>query len=334
MIGKFAMGLPLYRQEQAFQEFGVEISRVSLARWMIATARELKPFISLIKSHIVSQDSIHADETTIQVLKGTGKAPTAKSYMWTLCSSRPGETAVWFEFHPSRSQSAANELLANFRGLLHVDGYDGYNAIATNPDVIRVGCWAHARRNFEHALKAGAKTGSTLSEQFIAEIQKLFLLERQWKDCIPEERLAGRPKESEPVLTKIRELLDKHVNSVPPKSKLAQAMAYLANDWPTFILFAEDGRAELSNNIMENYIRPFVVGRRNWLFADTVGGADASALLYSLIVTAKAARLPLRTYLKDVIVQVPIILSRKDEEPPDKILAQLTALLPWNWNPS
>ena len=326
IIAKYLMAIPLYRQETSFKQMGISLSRTSLARWIIGSADALQPLLGLIKKFILSRGCIHADETTIQVLKGTGKSPKAKNYMWAICSGSYDPPAVWFEFHASRSQEAAKLLLQDFKGGLHVDGYGGYNFVNRSPDITRIGCWAHARRAFDSAIKDGAPTGHTIANLFMDEIKTLFLLEREWKDLDADQRQAKRQEQSSPVVQRIRNLLDENTPKVPPKAKLASAMGYLANDWETFTAFLGDGRFELSNNNMENHIRPFAIGRKNWLFADTVAGARASADIYSLVVSARANGLDVRQYFTRLLTDLPLRLACNPE-------ADLTDLLPWNWTP-
>lgn len=323
IFAKYIMAIPLYRQETTFFQLGIELSRTSLARWVIDANENLQPLISQIKPFILSRDVIHADETVVQVLKGTGKSATSKCYMWTMCSGKFDYPAVWFEFNPSRSKEAARFLLHGFKGCLHVDGYDSYNEFASNIDITRVGCWAHARRNFESILKDASAKNNSLPASFMEEIKALFLLERDWKDLEVEERQKMRQEFSTPIVQRIRELVDDNLHKVPPKSKIASAMGYLGNDWSTFTAFLDDGRLELSNNRIENYIRPFAVGRKNWLFADTVSGANASAGLYSLLISARANNLDIREYLVDVLKEIPLLCKEPS--------ADLSHLLPWNW---
>lgn len=322
---KYLYCVPLYRLESQFMQMGVDVSRVSMARWVIASADYLSTLIEEIKKYILLKSSIHADETTIQVLKGTGKAPTATSYMWALCTAEQDPVAVWFEFLSNRSAKAAGQLLEGFSGLLHADGYASYNAVIALQKILRVGCWAHVRRKFDVAAKDGAANGKGLSSQFLDEIQRLFLLERAWKQLTNDERILRRKEESAPIVEKIRSLIDNNAHRVPPKSKLGIAIGYLANEWEHMVVFLERGDAVLSNNRMENFIRPFAIGRKNWMFSDTVAGAEASAKLYSLIVTAKAHGLDVQAYLTALLTDLPKAQANKDKP------IDLEQYLPWNW---
>ena len=327
IICKYLLALPLYRQEFEFKQMGIELSRSSMARWIIATHTFLTPLLELLQNSILSSDVAHADETHVQVLKEVGKTPQSKSYMWTLCSGEHGPPAVFYQYHDNRKSESATALLKDFKGLLHADGYESYNAVVEKNGIVRVGCWAHVRRKFEVAKKEGAPAGQTLSGEFLDRIQKLFLLEREWKNLSAQDRGAERQKNSAPLVEDLRSFLDKNISQVTPKSKLGMAMNYLNNQWPLLTVFVNDGRAALSNNRMENLIRPFAIGRKNWMFCDTVAGAQASAGLYSLLLTAKINELEARPYLISVLTEIPALLAQEPK-------ADLSPYLPWNWKKS
>ena len=263
---------------------------------------------------------LHADETPIQVLKGTGKKPQSKTYLWGICSPIDEPPGYYFEYHPTGSSQAALSLLGGFKGHLHVDGFQGYNILSDRPGVTRVACWAHSRRKFDVAEKAGSSTGASLTSQFLGHIQSLFKLEKDWINLTPVERLQHRTEFSVPIVASIRSLLDDNAYKVPPKSKLGEALGYLANHWPDFTVFLTNGRCALHNNRMENAIRPIAIGRKNFLFCDTVEGAHACATFYSLITSAKANGLSVGDYLSHLFHNLPTLSPGAD----------LTTLLPWN----
>ncbi len=324
IICKYLLALPLYRQESEFKQMGIELSRSSMARWIIATHKYLLPLLDLLKKFILASQVIHADETHVQVLKEKGKTPQSKSYMWTICTGEHDPPAVFYEYYDNRKSESATSLLEDFKGLLHVDGYEGYSAVVEQNGIVRVGCWAHARRKFDVAKKDGAPAGHTLSGEFLNRIQKLFLAERDWKGLSAEERGAERQKISKPLVEDLQSYLDENLTRVTPKSKLGMAMTYLKNQWPLLTVFLNDGRASLSNNRMENLIRPFAIGRKNWMFSDTVAGAEASAGLYSLLLSAKMNELEARPYLISVLTEIPALLAKEPT-------ADLSPYLPWNW---
>lgn len=321
---KYLYAMPLYRMESAFKQMGVELPRTTLARWMIAAGECASVLTQEIKKYIISQNAVHADETFIEVHKGTGKSPVSENYMWVLASTEGKNNAAYFEYHPSRSSRAASSLLEGFKGYLHVDAYTGYDAVCRENGLTRVGCWAHVRRYFEKAKVTGAKAGQTVANQMLDDIKELFMIERELKELTPEERKIGRENKAPPIIDRIRKRLDKNLDKVPPKSQLGTALNYMAEEWPQLQHYIGNGELAISNNRCENFIRPFVLGRKNWLFADSTTGAEASARLYTLVVTAKANNLDVFEYLKDVFTQIPNL--RKHSPHPD-----LTHLLPWNW---
>lgn len=320
---KYFFSLPLYRQEVLFKEKDIDIPRITLARWMIACGNAVLPLINEIKKYILSQNVAHCDETPVQVLSGTWKKSTTKTYMWVLASGLEAHPATVFQYYSSRSQASANDFLSEFRRYLQVDGYDGYNEICNYPGVNRVACWAHVRRKFESAFKDGAKKGSSLSEEFLKLIQKLFSIERKVADFTPEERVRIRQEESKPIVDNIRNLIDENVTKIVPHSKLGIAFRYISNEWTYLSHFLNYGLISLSNNRAENAIRPFAVGRKNWLFSDTAAGAEASAALYSLVLSAKENNLPVEYYLDDVFSKLPLLLKEEN--------LSYKSLLPWNW---
>lgn len=305
VTNKFLYHLPLYRQENLFEQINIQIPRVTLARWVIAAADAVKPIVALIKNYILNNEVVHCDETPIQVLKGTQKPATSKSYMWAIASGINCHQGVYFQYYPNRTKSSALDLLKDFHGYLQVDGYDGYNSVCAIQKITRVGCFAHVRRKFEHALTIGANSGQSLANIFMEKIQKLFMNERQWKDLSPNDRFREREIHSMPILAQLRQLLDENIYKVPEKSKIGKAMNYMANEWIYLENIFKNGLISLSNNPIENAIRPFALGRKNWLFANTVHGAQSSAILYSLVGTAVKNNLQVEKYLAHLFSVLP-----------------------------
>ena len=326
---KYLYSMPLYRLEKVFQQCGMTVDRTAMARWMIASAKFLSPLIDLLKTHITSQKVIHADETTMQVLSGTGKKSTADTYMWLISTTQEcTQPAVVFEYHPSRSSEAAAALLGSFRnGILHCDGYVSYHQVCHDRAVTRAGCWAHVRRRFKESYDVGSNQGKSLSETFLNLIKDLFMIERELQGLPPEERVLRREKQSKPIVEEIFNIHKKHSGLVLPSSKLGKALCYLYTQCETLRVFLTDGRVSLSNNHIENLVRPFAVGRKNWMFADTVAGAESSARLYSLISTAQLNELDVFSYLKDILEKIPYALAKDPK-------ADLSPFLPWNWKKS
>jgi transposase len=341
MSQKFVEALPLYRQEQSFARLGIDLSRQTLANWMIRGAGLLTPLYDRMKVHLLQRDILHADETTLQVLHEPGRMAQGKSYLWLYRSGRSTDQTVQtvqtvhapptvlYEYRQTRSGDHPRQFLQGFRGYLHVDGYVGYENI---PDVVLVGCWAHARRYFNEAIaalplaarKSGWKPGKlTAAEEGLLFCNKLFAIERELQDCAQEERFTARLEKGRPVLDKFKEWLDKQATAVLPKSATGTAIGYCRNQWQKLTAFLLDGRLEIDNNRSERSIKPFVIGRKNWLFANTPSGATASATIYSVIETAKENGLNPFTYLTYLFEQLPSISSFD----PDRG-AKLDALLP------
>jgi transposase len=327
-VSKYADGLPLYRQETMFQRLGIDLPRASLAHWMVKTGELVQPLVNLLREDLLASGFVQCDETRYQVLKEPGKAATSQSYLWVQLAPEPG--VVLYDYDASRSAEVPKRLLAGFEGFLQTDGYEGYGAIGQEPGITHVGCWAHARRKFDEALKAqrsSAKKKRSLKEskalQGLAFVQKLYKIERQIREKPPDEIYRTRQERSRPVAEKLRSWLTEAIPRVPPQSLTGKALAYLDGQWPKLIRVLEDGRLPLDTNRVENAIRPFVVGRKNWLFADTVRGAQASANLYSLIETAKANGLEPFAYLRYVLTELPAATT----------LDEVEALLPRHVDP-
>lgn len=322
MTQKYVDGLPLYRQEQGLARLGIELSRQTMANWIVQGAeRWLLPLYERMHQHLLKQDIAHADETTLQVLREPGRPAESKSYMWLYRTGREGPQIVLYDYQTTRAGKYPRRFLSGFKGFLHVDGYSGYHAVQ---DVTLVGCWAHARRKFDEALKALPKdqcNASVAAKEGLDFCNQLFTIERGLKDVTPEERYKARLKHSLPVLKAFSAWLKFQTPRVLPKSTFGQAITYCRNQWEKLQTFLEDGRLELDNNRGERAIKPFVIGRKNWLFSNTPQGATASAIVYSIIESAKANSLNPFGYLECLFERLPNI-DIKD-------LDALDELLPW-----
>jgi transposase len=318
-VSKYADGLPLYRQEGMFRRLGIDLPRASLANWMVKTGVLVQPLVNLLREDLLASGFVQCDETRYQVLKEPGKPATSQSYVWVQLAPEAG--VVLYDYDASRSAEVPKQLLAGFQGFLQTDGYGGYGAIGREPGITHVGCWAHARRRFDEALKAqksSTKKKRSVKEskalQGLAFIQKLYQIERQIREKPPDEVQRVRQERSRPVMEKLRAWLTESIPRVPPQSLTGKALSYLDDQWPKLIRVLEDGRLPLDTNRVENAIRPFVVGRKNWLFADTVRGAEASANIYSLIETAKANGLDPFAYLRYVFTELPAATTLDEVE--------------------
>jgi len=306
---KYVDGLPLYRQEKKLARIGVELPRSTLASWMVKAGVLVQPLINLLRDKLLAYDVISMDETRLQVLKEAGKSAQSQSYLWVQRGGPPDHPILLYDYDPSRSQQVPIRLLQGFKGYLQTDGYAGYTQVCAENNLIALGCWAHVRRKFDEARKAQPATSSkkkkSLAAVALAKIQALYRIERDIKALPSQERLRIRELRSKPLLDDMRLWLDQHISLVPPTSALGKAMNYTHKQWPKLIVYIEDGRLRMDNNLVENAIRPFVIGRKNYLFCDSVAGANASANLYSLIETAKANGTEPYAYLKTVFTELP-----------------------------
>lgn len=320
-VSKYQDGLPLYRQQTIFDRLGMALPRATLANWMVACGELVQPLINLLRDQLLEQTCIHMDETPVQVLNEPGKRAQSKSYMWVQAAGPPDKPVIIFDYDPRRSGQVPQRLLEDYGGTLMVDGYEGYEGVCDSNALKRLGCWVHARRKFIEAKKAQGKHKKLAKADYVlGEIGKLYRLERQWQDLSAAARYRQRQHTARPVLDKLRHWLDRTLPGVPPKSALGKALNYLHHQWPRLIGYLEDGGYPLDNNRTENAIRPFVIGRKNWLFSNSQAGARASANLYSLIETAKANGVEPYAYLKVIFTELPKAQSVED----------IDALLPWN----
>jgi len=309
-VSKYQDALPLYRQEIILKRIGVELPRATLANWMIQAGSLVQPVINLLRDHLLAYDILQMDETPVQVLKEPGKTAQSKSYLWVQRGGPPDRPVVLYDYDPGRGAGVPRRLLDGFTGYLQTDGYDGYNAVVSANDLIHVGCMAHARRKFSEAVKAQGKHKPknkmcSKAHRGLALIQKLYRVEKQARTLTPEDRYGHRQRHARPILDEVRAWLDGALPQVPPTTATGKALNYLHNEWDKLIRYLDDGRLAIDNNGAENPIRPFVVGRKNWLFSASVKGVKASANLYSLIETAKANGLEPYAYLRRVFTELP-----------------------------
>jgi len=329
---KYLDGLPLYRQAALLGRFGgTDISRNTLAASIVKVGQAVQPVINLLRDELLDSPVIFGDETEMQVLKEAGRAAQSRSYMWVQATQASGASGTGppirlFAYAPSRSAATARQLYAGIRegAALMSDGYEVYDTIAREHRLVHLGCWAHARRRFHEALQALPKdkrTPDQLPARLMELIGKLYHVEAQARrDEAGLEELARRRREhSKPALAQIQALLLANLHAVLPGSLLGKALHYLSSQWPKLTRFMQEARHGLDNNTAENAIRPFVVGRKGWLFADTVGGAHASANLYSLLQTCQAGGIDGYRYLKALLIALPKAHGADDYQ----------ALLPW-----
>ena len=332
ITSKYLDGLPLYRQAALLGRFGgTELSRNTLAASVVRVGQATQPVINLMRDALLDSFIVHGDETEVQVLKEPGRKAQAKSYMWVQMTQASGQDGTGppirlFGYSPSRSTHSARTLYEGMRpgGVLMSDGYEPYAAIAEQHRLVHLGCWAHCRRYFNDALQALPKDKrgpEQLPAQFIELIGQLYKVEADARrdDLDANALQQRRTQHSKPVLEQIEALALQHLHGVLPGSLLGKALHYVTAQWPKLVRYADAGRYPIDNNACENAIRPFVVGRRNWLFADTVGGANASANLYSLLQTCVANGIDGYRYLRTLLVALPKAKTVEDFE----------SLLPW-----
>jgi transposase len=316
--------LPLYRQAALLGRFGGELSRNTLAANVVRAGEAVVPIVNLLRDELLEAELIHGDETELQVLKEEGRAAQTKSWLWVQLSAGAGPPVCLYTYRASRSGATALQLYDGARGALISDGYEAYANVAHARALVHVGCWAHVRRKFIEAEALLAKPNRSPEHPataLLARIGELYAIEEKARsqNLDREAHLALRQQQSAPIVERITALLQTHLHSVAPQSLLGKALAYLAAEWPKLVRFLDDARYPLDNNLAERAIRPFVIGRKNWLFADTVGGAHASANLYSLIETAKANGIEPYHYLRQLFSALPRA----------KCLADYERLLPW-----
>jgi transposase len=325
LIAKFCDALPFYRQEKQFVRLGIDIPRQSMCNWAMKAAEACQPILDLLMEEIRGGPLLNADETPVQVLAEPGRSATQKSYMWVFRGGLIGKPIVIFQYHPTRSGDVAKLFLDGYQGVVQTDGYKSYDFLDKWIGILHVGCWAHARRKFMDVKKGSGskKTGS--ADKAIAMIRSLYILEKkaQQKKLNPHEIYEMRQNQAKPILNKFKAWLDKRKDEVPPKALLGKAINYCLNQWRHLDNYIKDGNAGLDNNVIENAIRPFVLGRKNWMFSGTPEGAQASALLYSLIETAKANNLEPYAYLRYLFEKLPVTPA---ENIRDLLPTRLTAM--------
>lgn len=310
---KYVDHLPLYRLETIFKRHDIDLTRGTMGSWMVRLGELVQPLINLLHERLIESSYLQMDETRTQVLNEEGKRAESKSYMWV--RHMPGKNPIiLFTYDPSRSGQVPMKLLEDFKGHLQVDGYDGYAEVVrqSQGSITRGGCMAHARRRFKKAADSSKKPG--IANKGLKFIQKLYKIEDEIRYRSPDERHRIRQAKAKSIIDELRVWLDQVMHSVPPESLVGKALHYANNEWPYLITYLNDGRYEIDNNEIENAIRPFALGRKNWLFSSTVEGAEASANLYSLIETAKANYVEPYRYLRYVFERLQLAQTVDDFE--------------------
>lgn len=312
---KYQFGIPLFRQVDMAAASGVPLNRTTLANLMITLGDRLTSLHMLLREKLLSPPLIHADETTVQVLKEPGRGPEQQSYLWLFRSGAKAEQpVVVFQYQPTRAGIHALNFLTRddgsiYSGMLQVDGYAGYNKVS---DAVRIACMAHIRRKFVDALKLVPQSArwNSVAAEVIELIGELYAIERAGKGLTDEKLLALRNRDSRPIVARIESWLKEHRSKVLPKTALGNAIRYGLEQWPAMKRYLDDGRSSIDNNIAERDIKRVVMGRK----ADSVDGMESSAVLYSLVQTCIANQVDPYKYFKAVIERMPYAKSQADLE--------------------
>ena len=316
ITSKYQYSLPLYRQETMFKQHGIELNRKTMSEWMIKCSTLFKPVVEQLYRHLLNQPVVQADETTLKVIHEDKN----KCYMWVYCSGTDSpsdngtKNIVLYDYQASRAGSCAVDYLKGFKGYLQADGYAAYEQV----DAELIGCMAHARRKFVEAKTAQPKNKRGRADIAIKKIAKLYGIEKSIKDLAANDKYNVRQEKSLPLLNELKEWLDKSIRQVLPKSAIGKAIQYSLNQWHKLSGYIKSGDINVDNNRAERAIKPFVIGRKNWMFCNTASGANASATLYSLIETAKANGIRPFNYLMLLLEELP------------KQFDDLEYLMPWN----
>ncbi len=301
---KYQLALPLYRQEIVFKQLNIDLNRNTMSNWIMRSADVLERLLQRLKITLLTQAAIHADETPVTVLQDE----KINNYMWVYCSGRdspdpnsPANNIVIYDYQPSRAAACPKAFLDGYKGYLQVDGYAAYDSTGAT----LAGCMAHARRKFIDAQKVQPKGKVGRADWAVTHIQKLYRVETQISDKTPEEKYALRQSHAVPLLTEFKVWLDKSAQHTNPKSTLGEAVAYTLRQWEKLTTYTQHGQLCIDNNRAERAVKPFVIGRKNWLFSNTASGAKASAILYSIIETAKANGLNPVKYVEYLLTEIP-----------------------------
>ena len=315
LTAKFVDALPFYRQEQQFRRLGVELSRATMCNWAVKVTHRCLPLLDILHSEILSGLSTNIDETTLKVLKGNKKKNRSKSYMWIFRGGPPDKPALVFKYNESRAGDMAVSYLHGYKGYIQTDGYKGYEILDKKDGIHLVGCWAHARRKFVDVIKvAGKDRKRGAADDAVDFIKELYRIERNARNqgLSFDEIYRLRQEKSLPILQEFKKWLDKKSVETPPKSLLGKAIYYTRNQWPYLSRYVDQGYLKPDNNDAENAIRPFVLGRKNWLFSATTEGAHASAAMYSLVETAKANQIEPYSYLRFLFERIHLAKTTED----------------------
>ena len=305
LVSKFCDALPFYRQEKMFRRIGIDIPRSTMCRWAVEAGRRCEPLIELMHRQVRAGPLIQMDETPVQVMNEPGRPNTSKSYLWVIRGGPPEHPVLLYQYHPTRSAKVPITYLEGYQGYLQTDGYGGYDDAGSQPGIVHAGCWAHVRRKFTDAQRPTKKAGS--AEEALSRIAKLYEIEKRLRalGLAEEQFVARRRSEAEPILEGFHSWLSNKSQHVPPSTLIGKAVGYALSQWKKLLRYLDKAFLTPDTNLIENTIRPFVLGRKNWLFSGNPQGVYASAALYSLIETAKANGLEPYRYLRSIFEKLP-----------------------------
>jgi transposase len=313
ITAKFCDALPFYRQSKIFNRMDIELSRATLCNWAMLAADKCSKLIDIMTEEMIESPVIGMDETTFQVLKEPDRPAQSKSYMWVARAYTPeGKIFVLYQYHPTRSGEVPKKILGDYGGFLQTDGYAGYNQIGRQDKIIHVGCFAHVRHEFEKARVKNKKSKTAFKAlNFIRSLYKIENELRE-KNYLPDVFVEKRKSAVLPILEEFHNWLVSQKQKILPKGYAGDAVNYTLNQWNKLIKYLDHHLLTPDNNTVENKIRPFTVGRKNWLFSNTPNGANASAILYSLVETAKANGLEPYRYLRYLFDRLPFAKSKEE----------------------
>ncbi len=317
IVSKFADHLPLYRQDGIFEREGVSIPRATQTSWLLQTYDAIRPLGEALKKAVLESEILFTDDTVIPLqVKGRGKVK--KGRLWVYVRGGPGPPLTVYDFSRDRSKKRPLDFLGEYRGYIHADAYSGYDELFKKKEITEVGCWAHARRKFDEAVSSRP----TEATEIMARIAKLYKLEKEWCDMDSEDRCRVRQERSQPIIDGIFTRLEELRSGTVPTEPLRKAVVYALNQRDALYRYLDDGRLKPDNNTAENAIRPLALGRKNWLFAGSERGGNATALFYSLVQSCKGCEVNPWEYFDDVLRR---IMSHP--------VNRLRELLPDQWRP-
>jgi len=304
IISKYVDHLPLYRQEKIYERAGIDIDRTNLSNWIFKCADLFEPMVNLFKTEIQQGNYTNADETPVRLITENGVIKTSKAYMFVYVGGDRSSPHILYDYQSTRSGESAEAMLKDFKGYLQTDAFSGYDRFKKDPDITLVGCFAHARRKYYEITKI--TKGPGLAQEGLNFITRLYKIEKAFKKGDPPGIIQRtRQERSKPILEEMERWLKKNMPKTPPQSLIYKAMFYTYNHWDVLTAYIKDGKLSIDNNVAENAIRPFALGRKNWLFCGNEKGAKASAIMYSIVETCRANKIKPEDYVLYLLKNLP-----------------------------